>query len=278
MLDQILAAAPRFLLIVARCFALIMTLPLFSARSIPRVAKLALVGYLAFLIFPNVNYGSYESLIADDGAFSLRYVLLVLGEGMLGVIMGFYVSIIFAAFSTAGQFFAFQMGFSASEVYDALSQVENPLMGQYLNLVAMLIFFQSRWINILLGKILISSFSVNSLMLVEGRRAVVDFLLHGLTRLFADAFMIALPIMGTLMLISVVMGMLSKAAPMMNLLSEGFPIMILTSFFVISMLMPTLIDFFLSSLNEGFNSLQLFFNRMASSAASSGLAVTGGAL
>lgn len=280
MLDQILAAAPQFLMICVRCFALIMTLPLFSARSIPRKAKIALTGYLAFLIFPNVDFSPYAGLIGDDGAFSLQYVLLLAGEGMIGVIMGFYVSIIFAAFSTAGQFFAFQMGFSASEVYDALSQVENPLMGQYLNLIAMLVFFQSRWINILFGKILVSSFSVNALMLVESRRAIVDFLLHGLTKLFADAFMIALPIMGTLMLISVVMGMLSKAAPMMNLLSEGFPIMILTSFFIITMLMPTLIDFFLSSLVSGFNGVQMFINKMTSAAAgASSLAVdTGGVL
>ena len=52
----------------------------------------------------------------------------------------FFVSMIFAAFSTAGQFFAFQMGFSAASAFDSLSQVENPLMGQYFNFIGILVF------------------------------------------------------------------------------------------------------------------------------------------
>ena len=140
MLEQIVRNAPIFLMIAVRCFALIMTLPLFSIRTVSRMAKIAFAGYMAYLLFPHVDFSVYSPYIASDGSFSLQYALLVLGEGLIGVLTGFFVSIIFAAFSSAGQFFAFQMGFSASEVYDALSQVENPLMGQFFNLIAILIF------------------------------------------------------------------------------------------------------------------------------------------
>ena len=253
MLDGIVSRAPVFLLVAVRCFALVMTLPLFSIRTVSRVAKVALCGYMAYLIAPHVDFSAYTVFIADDGAFTLKYALLLLGEGMIGVIMGFYVSIIFSAFSAAGQFFAFQMGFSASEVYDALSQVENPLMGQYLNLVAMLIFLQSGWAQLLFGRALVDSFgTMNAFSLVAAREGVVTYLLGGLTSLFADAFVIAIPIMGTLLLISVTMGVLSKAAPMMNLMSEGFPIMILTAFFIITAIMPQLCEFFVRSFASGF--------------------------
>ena len=47
---------------------------------------------------------------------------------------------IFAVFQAAGQFFSLQMGFGASEVFDPLAQIEVPLMGQFLNLVGMLVF------------------------------------------------------------------------------------------------------------------------------------------
>ncbi|MBQ3826260.1 MAG: flagellar biosynthetic protein FliR, partial [Spirochaetaceae bacterium] len=145
MLDSIVRQAPFFLLIAVRCFALIMTLPLFAMRgTVPRAVKVALAGYFAYLVFPELSAAdsffakSYNAYFDYDGSFTLEYVLLLVGEGLIGIIMGLYVAIIFAAFSTAGQFFAFQMGFSASEVYDALSQVENPLMGQYFNLIGML--------------------------------------------------------------------------------------------------------------------------------------------
>ena len=259
MLDVIVRRAPVFLLVAVRCFALVMTLPLFSMRTVPRVAKVALCGYMAYLIVPHVDFSTYDAFAAlsGDGAFSLKYALLLLGEGMIGLVMGFYVSIIFAAFSAAGQFFAFQMGFSASEVYDALSQVENPLMGQYLNLVAMLLFLQNSWVQLLFARALVASFdSVTAFSLVAGRDGVVRTLLGGLSALFADAFIIAIPIMGTLLLVSVTMGVLSKAAPMMNLMSEGFPIMILTAFFLVTSLMPQLCDFFTRSFVTGFAALE----------------------
>lgn len=257
MLDRILLNAPVFLLIAVRCFALIMTLPLFSIRNVSRIAKVAFTGYLAYLIFPHVDFSVYMPYMGSDGTFSIEYILLLVGEGIIGILTGFYVTIIFAAFSSAGQFFAFQMGFSASEVYDALSQVENPLMGQFFNLVAMLIFLQNDWAVALFSKALLSSFdSLNAISIVLERERMIQFLLGGLTKLFADAFVISLPIMGTLLLISVTMGILSKAAPQMNLMSEGFPIMILVSFFVITVLFPQICDFFLHSFSSGFRNIE----------------------
>jgi len=265
MIQQIVGNAPIYLLVAVRCFALIMTMPFFSAKTFSRIVKVALAGYLAYLIFPHINFSDYSSFIYFDKRgnteFTLEYILLLIGEGLIGIIIGFFVSIIFAAFSSAGQFFSFQMGFSASEVYDALNQVENPLMGQYFNLVAMLIFLQNRWAQQIFTKVLVSSFDIlNAISLVQQRERIIKFLLSGLTHLFFDAFIIALPIMGTLLLVSVTMGILSKAAPQMNLLSEGFPIMILLSFFILLTLMPQLCDFFTHSFISGFDEIGRLMN------------------
>ncbi len=262
MLEQIVLKSPFFLLVCGRCFSLLMTMPLFSMRTIPRIAKLALTFYMAYLILPHVDMNQYESYINSNLVFSLEYILLLGGEVLIGIIIGFYVNVIFTAFSTAGQFFAFQMGFSASEVYDALSQVENPLMGQFFNLIAMLLFLQNQWTQRLFGGALVSSFStMNSLNIViaAGQNKIISFMILSLSKLFADAFIIALPIMGTLLLISITTGILGKAAPQMNLLSEGFPIMILLAFFVITNLMGVLCNFFMNSFSSGFAILQNLF-------------------
>ncbi|MBR0033322.1 MAG: flagellar biosynthetic protein FliR [Treponema sp.] len=257
MLDQIVAKAPVYMLVAVRCLALVMTLPFFSIRTVSRKAKLAFAGYMAYLIFPHVDFSAYLPYIRTDGSFSLEYLLLVGGEGIIGMITGFYVTMIFAAFSTAGQFFAFNMGFSASEVYDALSQVENPLMGQFFNLIAMLIFLQNDWALRLFSQALVSSFdSLNAFSIISGGEHLLAFMLKGLTKLFADAFIISLPLIGVLVLISVSMGILSKAAPQMNLISEGFPIMILTAFLLISLMIPNLCEFFVHSFQTGFANLE----------------------
>lgn len=256
MLNEIVNKAPLFLLVVARCAALLFTLPMFSMRTVPKSAKVAIAAYMAFILMDSAEFSAYGNILLMDGSFSLYYVFLLIGEALIGIIIGFYVSIIFSAFSTAGQFFAFQMGFSAASAYDALSQVENPLMGQFLNLVAMLIFMQNHWFQKLFLVGLQGSLkTLNVFELILGREKMLIFLMKGLTKLFADALLISLPIMGTLILITVCTGLLSKAAPQMNLLSEGFPIMILLAFLIIIALFPSLCDFFISSFSTGISEL-----------------------
>ena len=102
MFDSILNKAPVFLLVAGRCFGLIFTLPLFSMRTVSNVAKIALGGYMAYFLMSYANFYSYGSAILGDGAFSLYFIFLLIGEVLIGIILGFFVSIIFAASTATG--------------------------------------------------------------------------------------------------------------------------------------------------------------------------------
>jgi len=283
-LQNILNFGPVFLLIATRAFAMIQTAPLISSEAIPQVAKLALAGFAAFSVMPTAyifaaEYSAAAGMAAPGtgvvtlpGAgmafvtdlrfepFSLQFILLLIGEAIIGIIIGFFLTIIFAAFATAGQFFSLQMGFGASETFDPLAQIENPLMGQFLNLVSMLIFlvvggFQRLFLNGFWRSVQ----SVNVLALVEGRDQVVALIASGLGRLFMDAIIISLPILGTLFLISLATGLISKAAPQINILSEGFPISIMTAFLVILASLPFMVEVFSRIIGSGFDSLETLY-------------------
>jgi len=250
--DDLLLRAPHFFLVAARIFAMIVTTPLLAIQAVPRVAKIALAGLVAYMVLPQAYPVGW-----DVPPLSLHFALLIIGEGLIGVITGFMISIIFATFSSAGQFFSYQMGFGASEVFDVLAQVENPLMGQFLNLVAMLVFLQIRGFQTLfLGGILRSFQAVNSFILIESQDILTTFFINGLSSLFLNAMIIAFPLLGTLFLIHVTMGLLSKAAPQMNLLSEGFPITILVTFFLMVVTFPLMINLFTQIMDEGFRAFE----------------------
>ena len=100
MLDEILSQAPVFLLIFARIFAMLLVLPMFSMRSASRVAKVALAGYMAFFIFGTCDLSYYLPYIAQDGSFSMEYFLILIGEVLIGIILGFFITMIFSAFIT----------------------------------------------------------------------------------------------------------------------------------------------------------------------------------
>jgi len=286
LLQNILLFGPVFLLIAARAFAMIQTAPILSSDAVPMVAKFALAGFAAYAVLPTAAVFAVEGTAAGmagvvgvgvvripgaDGVLSdlrfeplgLSFFLLLIGEAIIGIIIGFFMTIVFAAFSTAGQFFSLQMGFGASETFDPLAQVENPLMGQYLNLVSMLVFLViGGFRELFLGGFWRSVQSINIAMLIEGREQVISLIASGLTRLFLDAIVISLPILGTLFLTSLSTGLISKAAPQINILSEGFPISIMTTFILIIAVLPFMTEAFARVIDAGFASIQNLYTQI----------------
>ena len=135
MIEALTTNIRLFLLVFFRIIAMVELAPLLSSSSIPQMAKVGLSLFVAATVFPTVLASHYPIPVNV-----VDYGLLVLGEVAIGLLLGFIMNLIFSAFQLAGQFFSLQMGFGASEVFDPLSQIEIPLMGEFLSLVAMLVF------------------------------------------------------------------------------------------------------------------------------------------
>ena len=237
-----------FLLIFARIFALFQTAPLLSSSAIPRIARTALALFTAVAVFSLVDAFGYP--LPQSG---LNYALLMLGEVMIGILIGFFLTLIYSALLISGQFYAFQMGFGASVVFDPLAQVELPLMGQFLNLLAMYVFIVSGgFIDLFLKGVYRSFQAFRAIDLVLQRGYILEMLVKGLSNLFGQSLIIAFPVMGTLLLVSVSMGLLAKAAPQMNLLMLGFPIRIGVAFIVLLVTLPVITIAFVRLLDAGY--------------------------
>ena len=259
MLNGLVGNAQLFFLLFVRVFAMLQFAPLLSSGSIPSLAKVALSLLAASLVFPMVEESGY--LISDTG---LAYAFLAVGEAMIGIIMGFMLALVYAAFQTAGQMFSLQMGFGASQVFDPLAQIEIPLLGQFLNLVAMFVFvFTAGFQKIFLTGVYYSFQAVRASDLVLLREDILLTMLRGLSALFENALIISFPILGTLFLVQVVMGLLAKAAPQMNLLMLGFPLSIGVAFIIMLVTIPFLMEAFDRLIGVGFEQLMEFFRGAA---------------
>ncbi|WP_461252136.1 flagellar biosynthetic protein FliR, partial [Treponema sp. R8-4-B8] len=117
-LQNILSFGPVFLLIAVRAFAMIQTAPLLSSEAVPQVAKIALAGLTAFAVIPTAEIfmavNSPNGIVTLPGGtlsdlryetFSLRFLFFIIGQGIIGIIIGLYMTAIFVAFSSAGTFF-----------------------------------------------------------------------------------------------------------------------------------------------------------------------------
>ena len=245
-----------FLLVFFRILAMVELAPLLSSTSIPQLAKIGLALFTAATVFPTVLASQYP--IPEN---VVEYALLVLGEVAIGLLLGFILNLIFSAFQLAGQFFSLQMGFGASEVFDPLSQVEIPLMGEFLNLIAMLVFIAvSGTTKFLLVGVQRSFQYLRAVDLVTHRDGIMAMLVSGLGGLFQSALQISFPILGTLLLVSVAMGLLAKAAPQMDVLTMGFPVSIGVSFLLLFAVLPFLMAAMGRIIDGGFQVLGTFIN------------------
>ncbi|MFZ4615947.1 MAG: flagellar biosynthetic protein FliR [Rectinemataceae bacterium] len=240
-----------FLLIAARILALIEVAPLLSGDGVPQTAKVGLAGFAAASVFPSVQAAGYA--VPADGA---AYALLLIGEVMIGLIMGFFLNALYSAFQAAGQLFSLQIGFGAMETYDPLAQVELPLMGQFLNIIAMFTFLVIGGFNKLFLIGVQGSFhAMKALDLVTRRDDIVLFLSRAVGALIQQSLILAMPILGTLFVITIALGLLSKAAPQMNLLTEGFPITLTATWLIMIATMPFMIEAFSRMIDNGFADL-----------------------
>ena len=237
------------MLVFARIMGAYFTVSFFSSGSIRTPIRLGLAFFTTAVIYPMVS-----PLVAAVPSSMIAYALQALAEGIIGVSLGFSISLLFTVFQLAGQFFTVQMGFGASEVFDPMSQISLPLMGQYLYMIFTLVFMM------LNGPALVVHALVNSFELVNFQDLLSTSLIasqFGIVSLFSKLFYlalkIALPMIGALLMVTITTGLLAKAAPQMNLLVIGFPISITVGFIVLVFMTPVFIQLIVAIIDNVFD-------------------------
>jgi flagellar biosynthetic protein FliR len=249
MINQLLQDGQTALIIFARVMALFMVAPFFSSSAFPGYARVILAFFTAAACYSLVDIVPPQS--------GIEFVMMLFLEVMVGIIMGMIMQIVFTVFQVAGQMFSVQMGFGASSAYDPLSQVEMPLLGQFFNLISMFVFITVGGMRTLFLKGIYASFlAINSSDVLRHPDFLQTLFVGALSQIFKQAIIIALPVMGTLFLVSLTTGLLAKAAPNMNLLMLGFPIQIGLGFTVLLMASPFIISKMSLVFDWGFNLLE----------------------
>ncbi|MBN2079389.1 MAG: flagellar type III secretion system protein FliR [Spirochaetes bacterium] len=237
-----------FLLIMMRMNAMVIIAPFFSSDVIPFRIK-ALISFLVSLvIFPMVAAKGYR-IPGDMGG----YFLLVLQEVAIGLFIGFLVSVIFAAFQLSGQFFAVQIGFGINEVLDPIGQVSVPLVGQFKNIIGLLVLLAMNGHHLMLQGVY-RSYELAPIMSTKSAflGGLLKYLLHAFSGMFVVALKIAIPIVAIVFVVTVSLGILAKVAPQMNIMMLGFPFKIAVSFIVMLVITPMIVKIMWVSLERVF--------------------------
>ena len=264
------------LLVLARVLAMIQVAPLLSSAAIPQAGKIGLAMFIAMVALPGVVAAGYPL-----PASGLQYGLLLIGEALLGALLGFLVFLAFTALRLAGQFISLPIGFGVAELLDPVSGRQSPMLGQLFSLLALLVFLSVGGLHRLLLVGVAGSFRTLRatdlvISLEHGALRDAGVLLQSvagsLTRLFSTALTIALPIFGALLLVSVSLALLARAAPQMNLLLLGLPISLGAGLVILLLALPLLLDAAAAVVDSGFVELRRLLTELRAAALTSGAA------
>lgn len=207
------------MLAAVRITAFLVLAPPFSFSGVPLRIKGMLAVALSILVAPTAANGLTDSM--ETGAF----VVSLISQLVIGALLGFLVYLVFAAVQSAGSLIDLFAGFSMSQAFDPLMNVNGAQMTRLMQMVALGLLFVSGGAELVLNGL----FRTFTALPVTGflARDAGERLLPGLGQMFVAAVQIAGPIVVVLFLADVGLGVLTRVAPALNAFQLGPPLKIL---------------------------------------------------
>lgn len=210
-----------------RILALVGSAPFFGARGIPVSAKIGFAFVLTILVSPML--GPMPAVSPSSGAG----ILIMIHQLLIGVAMGLAMRVVFSAVEMAGHIIGLQMGLGFATFFDPQNSAQIPVMGQFLGLIAMLMFLAING-HLLVLTALMESFQVLPVGLMEiSSKGWYTLALWG-SEIFRAGLVISLPVLAVLIMTNIALGVLTRAAPQLNIFAVGFPLTLAIGFVALS--------------------------------------------
>jgi len=207
-----------------RISALLLAAPVFSLSALTVRIRVLLALALSVMVYPLFTWPDIDPL-------SPAGLLEICNQLLIGGFMGLALQIVTAAVVVAGQTISNSMGLSMASLIDPnLGNV--PVIAQFLLILSTLIFVSLGGHTMLLALILESFATLPVGSSLFGPQAYAQ-LVSWSSMIFLGALLTALPVMVTLLFISIGLGVVTRAAPSLNIFSVGLPATIVVGFVVL---------------------------------------------
>jgi flagellar biosynthesis protein FliR len=223
---------PALMLASIRPGAAFLAAPVFGLSQVPLIVRFVLalaVGVPSLL----------AAQVPTEGMVGVAGFLMLAGEVVIGLALGFALQTGFAAASIAGEAIGNAMGLGFASMIDPMSGRGTPAMSQALSILATLLFLSIDG-HLAFVTVIIESYRAlpmgGGLLSVQAVGGIVA--LGG--AMFASAVTLALPVVTGVILIQLVMAMLARSAPAMNLFAVGLPAALLGGLVLFAFSLPVM--------------------------------------
>ncbi len=235
------------LLVLVRISCFVFVAPFYGMGNVPARVKIGLSVVIAILVSGFAD----QSAITYTGV--IGYAVIVLREGITGLLIGLAASICNSIILFAGNIIDMDIGLAMAQEFDPMMKTQVTITGnlyQYFLLLLMLVTNMHHYIL----RALIDSYQV---IPVNGQvfdwSVIADSWVQFMGDMFVIAFRIVLPVFACMMILNCILGIMAKVAPQMNMFAVGIQLKVLLGMavlFLTVMLLPGIADFIFTEMKR----------------------------
>ena len=235
------------LLVLVRISCFVFVAPFYGLGNVPTRVKIGLSVVIAILVSGFAD----QSAVAYTGV--IGYAVIVLREGITGLLIGLAANICNSIILFAGNIIDMDVGLAMAQEFDPMMKTQVTITGnlyQYFVLLLMLVTNMHHYIL----RALIDSYQV---IPVNGQvfdwAVIADSWIQFMGDMFVIAFRIVLPVFACMMILNCILGIMAKVAPQMNMFAVGIQLKVLLGMavlFLTVMLLPGIADFIFTEMKR----------------------------
>ena len=209
------------MLIFLRVAAIVFSAPILDTATIPVTFKAGLALAVSVLLMPVV------AVTVSVKDFSLMaFVFGIASEIAIGVTIGLSVKLLFTGIQLAGQIVGFQIGFAVANVMDPTTSVQIPILAQFYNLTAMLIFLAINAHHMFFSA-LVDSYTVLPPLSMPISPQLVGMMMQLSANMFVLSIKVGAPLIAVMLIVSVGFGLIARTVPQMHIFIVAMPLKII---------------------------------------------------
>lgn len=226
-----------FLVAFMRASGVSLIAPVFGSRTVPTPVRVGLSAVLALALAPLIT-----SYVGTPPAEWAPLIVRLAGEAIIGLAMGYGVSLIIGAAVMAGELLDTMMGFNLIQVLNPVSAFPTTLLAQFHYMLAMTLFALVNGHHLLVTA-LARSFETSAGLsnLSTWSNASLAMAAQLGSEVLLLCVQIAAPAGGVLLVVDAAMAAISRAVPQVPIWLIGMPAKIAVGFVALGASLPMLI-------------------------------------
>lgn len=239
-----------FMLVFVRLGTAVMIMPGIGNAFVPANIRLYFAMAFSFVIFP-ILQSRIPSPLPDT--FTLFTMIIV--EFIAGVFLGTVMRILLATMDIVGMIIATQSSLANAQLFNPAFASQGSVVGMLLTTAATLLLLVTNMHHLMITGI-IESYDLIMINHIPSMGDMANILVQEVGLTFQIAIQMSAPFLIIVTILNVGMGVMSKLMPQVQVFMLAVPIQVVLSLLTLSVVISTMMLFWLEKFDEGF---QIFY-------------------